>query len=274
MKKYRYKFGNGLAHLESKDIRMLEDMAAEGYAFIKVNTLGFYKFERAEPEVCSYSVDFTDINPKCEAFPQYKEMFEASGWEYRCSADTIHYFKAPKGTIPIYTDPASMAEKYERMRKFCVKIVVVCAIIAAIFVGLFALAWRHNMPTVFPLILLTMAGAFIGTSFAMFQGMLINKGRVEKLHAGVDIVAEDSTQFTAEAYEKKSKSSWRRFWLYLFIAVLTALEVFVFQTFPGLVLRIIISGIMGGVGMQVPMMLYSAITNKRRAAEAGKQEIE
>lgn len=43
-------------------------------------------------------------------------MFEASGWELRCSYYDMHFFTAPPGTTPIYTDKESHLHKYKTQR--------------------------------------------------------------------------------------------------------------------------------------------------------------
>ena len=35
---------------------------------------------------------------------EYLSIFESSDWKYICSYEGYHFFKASKGTKPIYTD--------------------------------------------------------------------------------------------------------------------------------------------------------------------------
>ena len=270
MKKYRYKFGNGLAHLENKDVQMMEDMAAEGYFLVKVGNLGFYKFEKAEGEICSYSIDFSDIKVNSQEFPQYKEIFEAGGWEYRCSCDSIHYFKAPKGTTPIYTDNASMAEKYETMRKWCVSFVVAGGIAAVVFGLLLSLTILH-IPLAIAILLGALAGGSAGLSITMLQGMLINKRRAAKLRRGIDATAEDSAQETAETYEKRSRSCAWKLAVTILVVALAVMELFIFQGLPWGWLRIAAGGIMGGGTVCAIEMAWGVIKNKRKATQLREQ---
>ena len=116
--KYIYLLGRGLALFEEKEVEMCEKMALEGYVLVSVSRLGFYKFEIMQPEDYDYAVDYTeDINRRQNniAFDEYVEIFKSGGWSYVCGSVTFHWFKAPKGTLPIYTDDVSMMRKYEAM---------------------------------------------------------------------------------------------------------------------------------------------------------------
>jgi len=176
MKKYRYKYGNGLAHCESKDIQMLEDMAAQGYTLEKVSKWGYYKFRADKTDRCTYAIDFSDIEAKDEGFQQYIEIFNGSDWEYVTSIDNVHYFKAPIGTKPIYTDSTSMAEKYVKMQKMCMWWVVV--------LGIFVVAYAASY-FIFPqFFLLPLLGAGVGLCWAMYSGALLNKRRAAQLREG------------------------------------------------------------------------------------------
>jgi|GEM_PF-5049401 len=53
---YKYRFGNGLAFFEGKDIKLLEEMASKGYMPIGANGFGFYKFIQSAPEELSFSM--------------------------------------------------------------------------------------------------------------------------------------------------------------------------------------------------------------------------
>ena len=213
MMKHKYKYGNGLAYYEGKDVAMLEEMAAKGYAFVKVNGLGFYKFRKAQPEECMYSIDFADVSKKNKDFQQYVEIFEAGGWEYVTSMENIHYFKAPKGTKPIYTDGGSMAEKYDNMRKICVRSLVVGGIFTAICIALYAvLQWYFLIP---------LAGVGIGLGVVMYQGVEMNKLRAARLRNGAGL--DDDCP---EVYEAMSRSCRRALlWSLLLIVVVAALLV-------------------------------------------------
>ena len=177
MSRYKYKFGNGLAFDEDKDILMLEEMSAEGYTLVGINCSGYYKFEKAQPEDCIYSVDYTDLKPKGEEFNQYKEIFESSGWKYVCSYDTFHYFKAPKGTTSIYTDNATLILKHETMRRFSIHTVLGCILAAVVF---FAVAVISPYK-ILSLLLLTLGVMAAGIAIVMTGGVSLNSWRISQL---------------------------------------------------------------------------------------------
>ena len=126
------RWSNGYALAEEQDIQLLEGMAAYGYALVRFTNYGFYKFEMAKPEECSYSLDYSDITPTGEDFGQYKAIFEAGGWQYVCSYHTDHWFRAPKGTTPIYTDKAGMEQKCATMRQSLAWATVIHGVAAAL----------------------------------------------------------------------------------------------------------------------------------------------
>jgi len=180
--KYLYESGMGLAFSESRDIEMCDRMAAEGYALVSVNKLGVYKFERAEPEEFGYSVDYSDVKPGKEGFAEYLEIFESGGWKYVCSCEIFHYFKAPKGTTPIYTDNANLAQKYERIRKHTIwgTLGIALAAIAAFALG--NVIQVHAI--IFMLNIIMHAGA--GAALAMAAGVFLTHRRVLRLRRAQD----------------------------------------------------------------------------------------
>ena len=257
MRKHKYKFGNGLAFSEEKDIRMLESMAAKGYAFQKVNCLGFYKFAAAEAEDWVYSIDYSAVKKKDPGFGQYVEFFEAGGWRYITSMDYIHYFKAPKGTTPIYTDGSSRAEKYEIMGKFCLRMSLIAGLIAAVFLGLFiafSTPWFSGV----------MGGA-LGGAYVMFRGMERNKRQAERLRHSAS--ADDNGE-TAETYEKRSKSCLLSLlWALPLAALLVPLRIFGTRSPLELALVAVIAGL---IAVHTYFQLWDFFSNKREAARLRK----
>ena len=272
MKKYKYKLGNGLAHCESKDIQMLEDMAAQGYALEKVSKFGYYKFRADKSDGCTYAVDFSDIEAKDEGFEQYVEIFNASGWKYVTSIDNIHYFKAPIGTKPIYSDSTSLAEKYVKMQKICMWWVVVSGIFVAACVASYFIFSQF--------FLLPLLGAGVGLCWTMYDGMLLNKRRVAQLRDGIstssmsDACKEISS---AEKYDELSKSCGQAFlWSVLVVAGTTVLN---WMGFLGLIpvgdgLNTVIGSIIGFIwGSSIIYAIYKAsgfFANRRKAARLRK----
>ena len=182
-----YKLGNGLAFSENKDMKLCEEMAAEGYVLTTVNNLGFYKFERAEPEDCVYSVDYTDLTPCAEGFGEYIELFETGGWKHVFSCDGTHWFKAPRGTTPIYTDSASLSEKHAKMRRFSLHVVLGAAPVAAVC---FIAAW-FVPPLWISNVLLVSGAAVAGLGAAMLWAVVLNHRRVLRLEKRQDQIHLD-----------------------------------------------------------------------------------
>lgn len=179
--RYIWKLGNGLAFSENKDMKMLEQMQAEGYSLCCVNRAGFYKFELSQPEEASYSVDYLHAKPGSEEYAGYIEIFESAGWEHVCSSgDYMHWFKAPKGTTPIYTDNDSLLTKYQKMRKISVWCVVGGGLASILF---FALASLFFYPAPFTpfIVFMTAGGAAGGFALAMSAGALLNHARISRL---------------------------------------------------------------------------------------------
>ena len=255
MKKYKYKFGSGLAWYENKDVRMLEKMAAKGYTLEKINKLGFYRFRAATPEECTYSVDFSDIVVKNEGFQQYVEIFNAGGWEYVASMVNVHFFKAPKGTKPIYTDGISMAEKYETMQKMSMWWVVASGIFVAICAALYAI------------LSLSFFRALIAIGVCLFvvafQSMLLNRLRAIRFRKS-----------GCTAIELMEKSGVLGLNILLIVGIATLLALSYFRIIPHLgVFRIgLISGILGLSISNVWNSINGFIDNKREAKQLKKSK--
>ncbi|MCL2828514.1 MAG: DUF2812 domain-containing protein [Oscillospiraceae bacterium] len=175
-----YMFGNGLAFSEEKDMQFCEELAAEGYALVAVNGFGYYKFKRTQPEAWSFSVDYSDVAPAGDGFADYIAIFQSGGWEYICSCDTIHWFRAPVGTTPIYTDNTSLAQKYEKLRRHSVWSAVTGLAVAVVS---FVLLWIFFSSASLPVAILlgVLLGAGIGIALVMGWGIVLNHRRVLRL---------------------------------------------------------------------------------------------
>ena len=263
MKKHKYKIGNGLAFDEAKDVKLLEEMAAQGYALQKISNWGFYKFAAAEAEECAYSIDVSSLKVKDAGFKQYVELFEAGGWTYVTSTDTIHYFKAPIGTTPIYTDSGSMAEKYERMRKICVWLGIIAGAAAAVFLALDA---------AFPSVWLSgLMGGGIGLSYTMFYGAVLNKRRAARLRAGKVSSSGYGDIETAEEYEKRGKACLRYIlWSLPLLAALIAWRIL--GTMPSLGISLTGAAVAVLV-VHIFFQAWSLIENRCKAAKLRKAKI-
>lgn len=176
MSNYKYKFGNGLAFLEKKDLQMMEEMAHKGYVPVGANALGFYKFAPAQAEEVDYSMDISTIKEKSDGFKDYKDIFESSGWSHVFSLDNIHFFKAPKGTTPIYTDQPNEAEKYRHLGLISLKGTVGALLLAVVFYFLFSMVDIRPLRIIFSMLM----GACLGYAVAMTFGTLLNMVRTAK----------------------------------------------------------------------------------------------
>lgn len=114
MSKDRKSFmSGGLAFSEEEDMQKLSDLAKEGWILDSFKNLS-YQLKKSEPQDVIYCYDF---NNDKEDLQSYFEIFEDSDWEHVCSSDAYHFFKAPVGTAPIYTDEYTRSLKYKNLYK-------------------------------------------------------------------------------------------------------------------------------------------------------------
>lgn len=114
MSKDRKSFmSGGLAFAEEEDMQKLSDLAKEGWILDSFKYLS-YQLKKSEPQDLVYCVDF---NFDKKDLQSYFEIFEDSDWEHVCSYDGYHFFKAPPGTVPIYTDEYTKNLKYKKLYK-------------------------------------------------------------------------------------------------------------------------------------------------------------
>jgi len=177
MRKHKYRWGNGFAFGEEKDMKMLEKMAANGYALVDMNDFGIYRFERAQPEECSYSVDYFEAKTGSEEHGEYIEIFESGGWKHVCSAcGFYHWFKASKGTTPIYTDNDDLSLKHVKMRRVVVKCILGGLLMAIVF---FALA--EIVPRPVAIVFSGIAGGATGLALTLAVGLILTHRRILRL---------------------------------------------------------------------------------------------
>lgn len=101
----------GLAFTEEKNMKKLSDLAKEGWILDSFKYLG-YILKKSEPQDIIYCTDYNDDKNDLES---YFQMFEDSNWEHVHSYEMYHFFKAPIGTVPIYTDLNSKSVKYKKV---------------------------------------------------------------------------------------------------------------------------------------------------------------
>ena len=92
----------------------LQQMAAQGLHLAGPGQLGWYTFRRGAPASMAYRIDF--LPSKCSR-ADYRQLLTDAGWELAGMAGGRHYWRKPvlAGQEPeIYTDPASLSQKYRR----------------------------------------------------------------------------------------------------------------------------------------------------------------
>ena len=134
MSKYKYRVGAGLAFSRTKDIDTFSSMAQKGYRPIHLNKLGVYKFEPCDPEKVMYAADYSGVDQKSPDFTEYCEVFKSSGWEFVYGKGGANFFKAPLGTVPLYTDKQGEANMYLKMAKDLIPYIAAMLVLFSIFV--------------------------------------------------------------------------------------------------------------------------------------------
>lgn len=102
-----------------KEQDYLQEQHRKGWKFTGVSFLGFYHFEKCEPEEMIYQLDY---NPEGTANKdEYIQMFEDCGWEYLLDFVGYSYFRKPvskmNGVEEIFCDDASRIEMMKRVFK-------------------------------------------------------------------------------------------------------------------------------------------------------------
>jgi len=113
----KYLLNMGLAFDEDGVLKKMSKLAKQGWFLSKMSLLR-YKFEKGEPKDLIYSMDYKDLKEDKE---EYFELFDLSGWKCMCSYGPYHFFSAPIGTVPIYTDKKSYLDKYKAPKSIYLK---------------------------------------------------------------------------------------------------------------------------------------------------------
>jgi len=179
MGKYKYRLGSGLAFSEEKDIKMCETFASKGYKLVSVNSFGFYKFERSQPEEVSFAVDYIDKYLKNEELAEYIQIFESGGWNHVCSLGGLHYFKAERDTVSIYTDDITKLHKLEILYKSSVQSTLIGIVITVVcFVFPIILPLYPNFYQ--QILITTFRGGGVGFSITMGASIITTSRRIAK----------------------------------------------------------------------------------------------
>lgn len=118
-----------------EEAKWLSEMHADGWRFVSVNMIGWYTFEKCQPEEVVYQLDFFQNQKKDES--SYRQMFADCGWEYVATLNQYHYFRKPKNEMDnaqdeeIFCDEESRYDMLMRIYKGRVLplIVIFCATI-------------------------------------------------------------------------------------------------------------------------------------------------
>ncbi len=145
----KYLWNMGLAFDEDGVLKKMSKLAKQGWFLSKMSLLR-YKFEKGEPKDLIYSMDYKELKKDKE---EYFELFGLSGWKHMRSYGPYHFFSAPIGTVPIYTDQKSYLDKYKAPKSIYLKILETSAftLLIAIISYIFLLPKINNR--VFDLIL-------------------------------------------------------------------------------------------------------------------------
>ncbi len=102
-----------------KEEAYLRERHKDGWAFVKVDGLGLYHFQKCEPRDIIYQLDYNadSTNQK----DGYVQLFEDCGWEYLQNYMGYSYFRKAAsemdGTEEIFCDDASRLDMMKRVFK-------------------------------------------------------------------------------------------------------------------------------------------------------------
>ena len=142
MKSTKYIMSGGFAVAEEKDMDKLGNYAKKGWLLESVTPFG-YKMRRSEPQNLVYSLDYqTNVDE------DYDLIFEDAGWTRVCSVGGTHFFRAAAGTTPIFTDKATIIDKYQREKKVTGTIALPSLIALIVFVLLGRMSDNGRLPEI------------------------------------------------------------------------------------------------------------------------------
>lgn len=122
MKKYRI-FTNF-----EKEEAWLNEMAQNGWFFVRCTPLGSYCFEKGKPKITNYRIDYRMFN-KREDFAEYIQLFADSGWRhiYGTRHTGSQYFapQNPNADADIFSDNASKIGRYRRLSEMWTSLLTV-----------------------------------------------------------------------------------------------------------------------------------------------------
>ena len=121
----------GLAWSEDRDIKKLNKLSKEGWMLSGFSYLS-YELKKEEPKEYIYCID----SQKVENRDEYIELFKDGGWEYVCNYGDIYFYRSLPGTKEIYSDKASLAEKYSYMGNQMKNLVIILIALATVLISI------------------------------------------------------------------------------------------------------------------------------------------
>lgn len=111
MKNKKYIMCSGLAFADQEDMDMLHRYALDGWIFKEFRGL-CYVLYKDEPQDLIFSYDIQKV--KKAELDDYQRIFEEGGWHMiPCKDDSIHFFYAKAGTVPLHSNPTTRSEQFK-----------------------------------------------------------------------------------------------------------------------------------------------------------------
>ncbi|MFN3364891.1 MAG: DUF2812 domain-containing protein [Exiguobacterium mexicanum] len=172
--KRKYMSSWGLAFAEEREMKKLQQMAAEGWHLEKFAPLG-YTLVEGEPMDVRYSLDYRQRPDE-----DYFELFAASGWEHVTSTgDEIHVFKGRPDAIPLYTDQTTTHDKYAQVERQMGKAALVCLVISIGLMLLLQLSWSGTAEAIIWIVQTLVVIGLVFTGLP-YLGFLVKRKRLER----------------------------------------------------------------------------------------------
>jgi len=172
--KRKYMSSWGLAFAEEREMKKLQQMAAEGWHLEKFAPLG-YTLVEGEPMDVRYSLDYRQRPDE-----DYFELFAASGWEHVTSTgDEIHVFKGRPDAIPLYTDQTTTHDKYAQVERQMGKAALVFLVISIGLMLLLQLNWSGTAEAIIWIVQTLVVIGLVFTGLP-YLGFLVKRKRLER----------------------------------------------------------------------------------------------
>ena len=165
--KYKYISNMGLAFDEERTLRKLNLLAKEGWILDRLTLWRGYRLRKGTPQELVYSMDYKKLDEGSQE--EYFELFEMSGWKHICSYQDIHFFAAPHGNIPIYTDRDSHQHKYRSQKIYCFRLTLMGVIFWAVLFGLAEACLPHITIEAVKLSIYLLVGITAGVVFSLIM---------------------------------------------------------------------------------------------------------